>query len=450
MIFLNNIAFASYDNNFKIRIGIYFGSKAKSSYSITGQNLSINVNGRSIWNTGSDRVDVAKAGSIYIGERYDSFESASIYSNTVYYSNGFYYTASENGFGELNSDANIKISANGNSIVLLGDKNQYISSSDNIVGINGALYRDFASIYNDGQKIIAINEVGMDNYLKGVIAKEMPSTAHIEALKAQAIASRNFAISNINKYIKNGYNLDNTTASQVYGGLSAETPNTNLAVELTSGELMYYGNEVVAGYFHASSGGKTESSENIWNITKPYLIGVNDHYSLGNSYDNWTVMMSAVEMRLQLQKNAIDVGEILSITPQYSSNGRIVELTINGAKSLYTLKKDRIRTVLGSNKIRSTYFTISSLNGNYIPYSLQENQFSQSNNLNSLYKNLALIIDSQKMSYSNSVSGTNFVINGKGYGHGVGMSQYGAMQMAKEGYKYDEILKHYFRGVEIR
>ena len=363
LMFLSNIAFAQYDNDFKIRIGIHFGSGAKSSYEIGGYNLAVNVNDRIVWNTRSNKAEVTKVNSVTISrESYAYPEDAFLRSNTIYYSEGYYYPVVEDWNGEFNTQNNIKIMSDGKALILAGDKNQYISSSDDIVSINGAKYRDFASIYNNGIKIYAINIVGMDNYLKGVISKEMSSKADLEALKAQAVASRNFAISNINKFAKEGFNLCNTTVCQVYGGVAAETASTNLAVDLTSDKLMYYNGEIVHAYFHASSGGRTESSENIWNISKPYLIGVEDFYSLGSSYDTWDTEMSSVELRLQLQKNGIDVGEILNIEAQHSENGRIVDLVINGSKSSYTLKKERIRTVLGANRIRSTYFRISSDN----------------------------------------------------------------------------------------
>lgn len=449
-IFSTNIIFANqYDNNFKLRIGIFFGTNAKDMYTITGENLFINIFGEEIWNTRSNKVVVSKSNGIYISkEKYSTYEEASIYSDEVYFNNGYFYPVML--FGEYILGNNIKItSEDGKSLIILGDKNQYIGSRDDIVSINGTKYREHASVYNDGKKIIAINIIGLDNYLKGVVPKEMPSTWHIEALKAQSVVARNFAITNINKHIKEGFNLCNTINCQVYGGISAETKNTNLAVDLTSGKVMYYGNDLVEGYFHSSSGGRTESSENIWTNAIPYLVGVEDHYSIGNVYDNWHVSMTSLEMRLQLEKNGIFVGDIQNIIPIYSENGRIIELTINGNVSSFTLRKDRIRTVLGSSKLKSTYFTITSSNTKIENRVLQEYQFIRSNNLNDIYKNLELIIDNNRNENNVFVSGTNFIINGKGYGHGVGMSQFGAGNMAKEGFRYDEILKHYFKGIEI-
>ncbi|MDO4711564.1 MAG: SpoIID/LytB domain-containing protein, partial [Peptostreptococcaceae bacterium] len=393
-----------YDNDLKLRVGIFYGSKAKSSYRIGGSQLFVVAGGRVVLSTGASEMQVSKAGTIYHSpESYASYEEASSGGKMVYYNNGAFYKVSEfytAGY-QPNSDANILIRANdGRSLVLLGGVDQYIESGNGIVSIEGVQYREKAHVLHDGKKIIAINIVGLDHYLKGVVPKEMPPNWHIEALKAQSVVARNYVLTNVNKHVSEGFHVCNTTNCQVYGGASAQTPMTDLAVELTSGELMYYGGGVVEGYFHASSGGQTETSTNIWGSAwRPYLTGLNDPFSLGGPYDLWSVTMSSEEIRRQLANSGVNIGQVvgLSIT-QVSPNGRVMELVVHGSGGSHALKKERIRTVLGSNKLKSIFFTLQGsarVAGASIASSGRPSDKAAKTSLDDLFKDLSAVLDKQ-------------------------------------------------------
>lgn len=135
-------------------------------------------------------------------------------------------------------------------------------------------YRGHILVINKDGKLIVINELPLEDYLKGVVPSEMPTRWNIEAHKAQAIAARSWAISNLNKRIKRGYNLLDTPMDQAYRGANAETRKTNQAVEATRGVVMTYNNKIITAYYHASSGGQTKASGAVWAKDLPYLKSV--------------------------------------------------------------------------------------------------------------------------------------------------------------------------------
>jgi stage II sporulation protein D len=121
----------------------------------------------------------------------------------------------------------------------------------------------------------------MQEYLYGVVPREMSKTWPLEALKAQAVVARTFAITNQNKFMHLGFNMDNSVLSQVYGGYDWEGPISNQAVDETIGMLLYYNTTLASAYYHSNSGGYTANSENVWSSEVPYLRSVFDPYSIG-------------------------------------------------------------------------------------------------------------------------------------------------------------------------
>ncbi len=443
----------------RVRVGIFFGSTAKSSYTIGGDELIVYFGEREIWNTLDRRLTVEKAAEIYYGSAaHTSAEAAFAASPTVYYIDGAYYPASTtptSGYTRsTQSDIAIRASS-GKTLMLAGRTDQYIGDRDSILSLEGVSYRGRINFYHNGQTLAAINELGLDDYLKGVVAKEMPSSWHIEALKAQSVVARNYVLTNSTKHLSSGFHVCNTVHCQLYGGLSAETARTNQAVDETSGVVMYYDGQPAEGYFHSSSGGRTESSVNFWNEHRPYLVGVDDTAGLGSPHDEWRVELSANDIRVQLAGNAIHIGEIqaLSIT-SVSENGRVLEMVIQGSAGSYTLKKDRIRTILGSSRVKSIFFTFE----NAIAATAMQAAVPSidRSSLESAFAALRAVVDrqgaqsvvpqTQILTQRVSSSG-KFVLLGRGYGHGVGMSQYGAKNLAEAGRDYRQILTHYFTGV---
>lgn len=342
-----------------------------------------------------------------------------------------------------------------------------------------------------------INRLPLDQYLYGVIPSEMPALWPIEALKAQAIAARGFAITNYNKYSRFDFNLCTTTFSQVYKGYSGEHPNANRAVDETKDIIITYGGRLVEPYYHADSGGYTENSENVWTNPLPYIRGVKDDFSLDTPYSPWSVTLARDEIKDRLANNNIFIGDILDIEIiSRSDSGRVLSLIVHGTEGQETLLKERSRLVFG---LKSNLFTINSsrddnnkteddtstnndniadspgelfaLDGVSLrinPINLKGKHIVSSSGINEIenigeisiyngkqYKNIniepAKGPDKEEVREPREDTGPPdvFTFEGRGYGHGLGMSQYGARKMAELGYKYDEILTHYYRGVKV-
>lgn len=259
------------------------------------------------------------------------------------------------------------------------------------------------------EKTGIINEVPFEDYIKGVVAGEMPATFELEALKAQAVASRSYAMYQMTATKDKEYDVLNTTANQVYltdqelkENWKEEYPEKinkiKEAIAETSGEYLTYEGKVINAMFFSTSVGATENSEEVFVSALPYLRSVDSKWDEASpAYtDTYTFTLEEFYKKLNLQYNQTLTIEVTSKT----STGRTRTLKINGTE----INGRDLATKLN---LRSNYFDIV-----------------QNEN--------------------------NVTITTKGFGHGVGMSQYGANGMAKEGYKYDQILKHYYQNTEIK
>lgn len=258
------------------------------------------------------------------------------------------------------------------------------------------------------EKTGKITEVLFEEYIKGVLAGEMGANFELEALKAQAVAARSYALYKMEKTKNNDYDVVNTVTNQVYltdevlkekweDDYESKMNKIKSAVVETKGEYMTYDNQLVEALFFSTSVGQTENSEEVFSSKVPYLRSVASDDSLSPVYtDSSIIKEEDFYNKLNLKGSSTLEVKILEKT----STGRIKKLTINGTEFTG-------RDVASKLSLRSNYFEIR----------------KESNNI---------------------------VINTKGYGHGVGMSQYGALAMAKKGCKYDEILKHYYTGIEIK
>lgn len=269
-------------------------------------------------------------------------------------------------------------------------------SSDAPISVNGKRYRGSISFRINNSKLDVINNVEIEDYLKSVVPKELSASYPLEALKAQAIVSRSFAMANINKYKKLGYNLNDTTSSQVYCGLDAEKKRSNEAVDSTKGVMVYYGDDIANTIFGASSGGIVADASEVWGGKSiPYLASFEDKYS---TY-NWDISLKNSDLKRIFGKDIYSLDLI-----EKDSSGRVKKILINGIEEL---KTSTFRSKIGNAKFKSTLFDIER-------------------------------------------TSDGFKFTGRGYGHGVGFSQYGAVEMAKQGFKTEDILKYYFKGTDIR
>ena len=313
-----------------------------------------------------------------------------------------------------------------------------------------------------GENITVVSLVDIDDYVRGVIPYEMSPSWPLEALKAQAVAARSYAVANTNSsHTRNGFDVCTSTCCQVYFGIGGATAHTDRAVDETAGLYAWYGNEPILAVFHASSGGATENCENVWNEALPYLRGVIDPYEIlaadKNPYDKWTKTYTGNQLKDILNSLGYGCSEIVDvlITPSQTGNVQSITFVDSNAKKWTLSKYKNVKTNLAMKSMRYTV----SYDGN--DYALTEDQTVGSLqgiwvlngagelvqiNTSPVY---AMTADGVTEVPGSNTSGRTFVFNGGGNGHNLGLSQWGAYAMANEGFTYDQILKFYFTGIEI-
>ncbi len=290
--------------------------------------------------------------------------------------------------------------------------------------------------------LVPVNILTVEEYVQGIIAAEMPNGFPQEALRAQAVLARTYALRHRGKHKTYGYDLCDSQNCQVYGGIGAETETGNSAVENTLGQILEYRNRPIESVFSANCGGATQSAKDAgWNET-PYLDSVSDYqefdfnhlepyhfksllqypsaaFSKYNKHVSlaafrWARVVSEQELRQVIKNQKKDIGQITALIPlQRSRAGYVTKLLVQGTKGTVTLNKENvIRNNLSLGMLRSSYFIVQP---NY---------------------------DNHTLKY--------FVFYGGGWGHGVGFCQTGAAGRAEAGQDYKTILKHYFPLAELK
>ncbi|WP_304508531.1 SpoIID/LytB domain-containing protein [Anaerotignum sp.] len=360
--------------------------------------------------------------------------------------------------------------------------------------ISGKNYRGMLTFAINGVVMTAVNIVDLEDYLYGVVPSEMPQSYEMEALKAQAIAARTYAMTMLNTHISLGYQLCDTTNCQVYKGYSGEASRTSQAVEATSGEVACYNGKPIEAYFSASTGGYTENSENVWLYELPYLRAVPEIAEDGDNTWTATLTLDELDDLLSAKGEHIGSAEDIVIT-KLSTGGRIQEMQIIGSKSTKTLTKENIRTYFSAapcGSLPGKMFTINGKGGEIGVYNGNVDNSGNSKQTSAVMEGTLSAaaakygivartegtlasLNGKNISISGETSATtstvnsgtssnyevysvnistvdrsgNFEFEGVGRGHGVGLSQKGAQSMAKLGYTYEEILKYYYTGITI-
>ncbi|HEY9771047.1 MAG TPA: SpoIID/LytB domain-containing protein [Coleofasciculaceae cyanobacterium] len=266
------------------------------------------------------------------------------------------------------------------------------------VWIGDRWYRGKTRLIRQDNSITAINNVDLEQYLYSVVGAEAISTWPIEALKAQAVAARSYALYKHNT--SNGiYDVDTTIGTQVYHGLDSEYTTTHEAVDGTLGQIMTYNNEVILAAFHSSSGGYTENVEDVWTAPLPYLRSVVD-YDQKSPVFEWQQVIPVSK----IQSLVAGVGRISGLQPEkMTPHGRIITMKVTGDRGTTTVSGKNLRQALD---LRSTLFRVST-------------------------------------------DGNNLQIKGRGFGHGLGLSQWGAYFLAQQGVNYHQILAHYYQNANL-
>lgn len=428
----------------------------------------------------------------------------------------------------------------GNTIIAF-DENQRlaIKSQSTTTKASGKEFRGFLTFSANKSSLITINFIKLDDYIRGVVPREMGGSWHIEALKAQSVTARNFTLRNLNKHKSSGFDLCDSTHCQVYEGFNKEHVNSNKAIDETRNKLLKYNNEIAQTFYSSSSGGYTSSNENVWGgAAIPYLRGKKDPFSLGAPNSDWTYSISKSDASQKLRANGLDVGEISSFEFSKDEFGaRVIELTVIGNKGTKVVSKEKIRNIFGTSNVKSTNYTIVGYDNSQVPiptpkppieqvpeqpvpkppvieipqvpvkpvpkppvveqpkppivvppvdksieiYVLDSDKSYNSSmgnktvitadGIKQLDKSLKNIVVSDGIesivkiptikdaivAFSNDIENANsrsskgdtIIFKGSGWGHGVGMSQYGALAMAKEGRSYSDILEFYYSGAHV-
>lgn len=299
--------------------------------------------------------------------------------------------------------------------IMIGKKDIAISGikvksyRDSDIYVNGRRLRgDIDIIRRDDMRLSVVNNIDMEYYLYGVLYHEVSHRWPMEVLKAQAITARTFASYQKMQNKPQPYDLRSDIYSQVYGGRTSEKWAATKAVDLTRGKVLSYGGRIFPAYYHATCAGYTEDASNLWNTDLAPLKGVPCDFCKRSPYYRWVKEMPLWEVSNKLKDNGYKIGHIALVTiSSRNKSGRAEKLEIkdDSGTSVIMTAKD-FRQLFGPNEVRSTKFDAS----------IKWNQLA---------------------------------LKGSGWGHGVGMCQWGAYGMAKKGKKAAEILAHYYPGSEI-
>ena len=261
-------------------------------------------------------------------------------------------------------------------------------------------------------KIQVLNRVPVEEYLRGVVPEEMPAEWNVEAVKAQAVAARTYALGHRKRHGQEGFDICTTTHCQQYSGTAAERSAANKAIDATYGEVLHGGGNLIDAVFHTDSGGMTENSEDVWGSRISYLRAARE---LRQGTYPWEKNVSAVELTGLLARRGKNIGELqkIELSPlkigqagrDRTVSGRVKNVTFIGKNGRASMSGNDLRSLLG---LKSTVFSMS-LNRNVV------------------------------------------FINGYGWGHGLGLSQYGAKAYAdSKHWDYKKILAHYYNGAELK
>jgi len=360
----------------------------------------------------------------------------------------------------------VAVSARGETIALFGsDKSSFQirprkENNPYVFKINDLSYRGDIEVrrYCDSDMTV-INILPLEQYLYGVVPYEIEASSHPEALKAQAVVARTYTLNNINKHENLGFDLCNTTWCQVYKGFAGENPATNNAVDDTAGKNVIYDGKLAQVFYFSSSGGRTEDVQYVWGSEIPYLKSVEDKYESGKSWKyNWESVLKASEIKEIMLSRKYDLGDINDIKiEEVSPSGRVTKLVIKGTKDERIYTKGSCRYVL--SELYSQWYIVSTdaditaagTEQKNTKIRLGDRKVMTAKGLKTVksLKSNVKVIGANGVKKAVPAVPTEYRFTGKGWGHGVGMSQEGAKGMAKAGFKYEQILTHYFQGTKV-
>ncbi|MGB2705691.1 MAG: SpoIID/LytB domain-containing protein [Candidatus Omnitrophota bacterium] len=283
-----------------------------------------------------------------------------------------------------------------------------IPKKDSSIYIDKRRFRGIVDILRTKDlKLMVVNHLDLEKYLYGVLRHEVPHYWPMEALKAQAIAARTFALYRIETMRDKDYDVTSDIYSQVYGGRSGEHWRTTRAVKSTRGKVLVYKGKILPAYYHSICGGHTEDAEKVFGISLAPLKGRRCLFCGGAKGMHWKAKLSYKQIEERLNKYGIKVKDMSFIAPgKRDKSGRLETIKVKDSGGEKEIPGFKFRLAVGPNVIRSTNFTIK-------------------------------------------ISKSGVIFSGRGWGHGVGMCQWGAFGMAKRRFNYKKILEYYYPGAKI-
>jgi len=287
-----------------------------------------------------------------------------------------------------------------------GSKIYFRTGGKSCFSLNGNLYRGNVEFIIEGKKVVAVNHVSIEDYIKSVVPSEIHRSWRQEALKAQAVAARTFAYYHLLKNRTRAYDI--AYGRQEYKGMDAEHAKTSWAVDVTFGQVLQFKNEVFPAYFHAVCGGYTEEASVVWSNSENTPRGAPCTFCKNSRYYEWNYFISEKDLLKKLNNAGFKLSYISSVegykrSPYYP---RHRSLKVVGDTE-HIIPVNKFREIVGYGNLRSSIFTIRH----------QEKKF---------------------------------FFDGKGWGHGAGLCQYGCKTMAEQGVKYQDMLRHYYPDTEIK
>lgn len=344
------------------------------------------------------------------------------------------------------------------------------ANGEHYIEVNKRSYHGGIDIRRTNGKagLTAVNTLPVEHYLYGIIAKEISPEWPLEAVKAQAVAARTYAMFNMNKHQADGFDVCATTDCQVYGGRDSEAVRASKAIDETKGLVALYRGKLIAAYFHSSAGGYTENSENVWGTSLPYLKAVPD-FDIKSPHYKWERTYAPAEFEQLLRNAGYEVGKlnVLELSKLRSApmqlqdrgiSGRVKSLRITGSTGTAVITGARLRTVLG---LPSTLFDIQTVLPvkNDVEFEITDSYGDRETKKVEIkvapYPEKGLVTDKDILRRISYRPGETILISGFGWGHGIGLSQWGAKAMAEKAPAGDTeyfktILKHYYQGIEIQ
>jgi len=361
----------------------------------------------------------------------------------------------------------IRLVASGQTVAVFDHSPQFSDYYGGFMVLGNASFRGAIEFVRSGSNITAVNVISIEEYLFSVVPSEMPPSWSAEALKAQAVAARTYALFHMGNSTHNaqGFDLCDLVHCQRYRGTVNEAASSTAAVMATAGRIALFDGQVINAVYFASSGGMTENSENVWAQALPYLRSVNDPFE--HETPLWTRTFTLSEINTLLSRNNRSIGTATNIyVGGNHPSGRVESLVIQGTTGQITLTREEIRTFFAPSSggvLPSRMFVIESTSPVYVTvfdgmlqhdapltglYSISVdgipvpiNELNASDGIN--------IVTYYSLPPSAAIDRDAIVFSGRGAGHGVGMSQRGAEGLARRGYTYEEILMHFYLGITV-